>query len=279
MVPYIHAEMQLLVSLASKPEQQERVHRYVGLGKKPCFVCSRVLLSYYTPSQRGTHGPFFDVRQSHEKNYPFWTHTEFVPSGFSFAVAATIESAYKSMLELLQKVLIRQPAIAESSAGVTESIAPSDESSAPQRKYLTDQHALDLIKRADESDDKVVLGPKVKSVAVGLLPVEGWQAMVTHVTFCALSVLSDPRIPDFGHDLVPDFHDACGECQLNCRYQIVKLRVQESDELNGDYRLYWNESTDLSENKSIKGFLDGETIPICRPVVTWVTFGPSFFSL
>jgi hypothetical protein len=106
-----------------------------------------------------------------------------------------------------------------------------------------------LIKSADENDDKVVLGRKVKSVAVGLLPVEGSQAMVTHVTFYALSVLSNPRIPDFGHDLIPDFHDAWGECQLNRRYRIVKLRAQKSDELNGDYRLHWNESPDFSEKK------------------------------
>lgn len=50
--PHIHAEMQLLVSLASKPEQQRRIHRYIGLSKKPCFMCYQILLSYNMPSQR-----------------------------------------------------------------------------------------------------------------------------------------------------------------------------------------------------------------------------------
>jgi hypothetical protein len=264
--PHIHAEMQLLVNLARKPEQQERIHRYIGLSKKPCFVCRQVLLSYYIPSQRGTRKPFFNVRQTHGKVYPLWTlpYTEFVPSGFSLAVAAATKSVYESMLELLQKGTVRQPAIAESSAGITESTAPSRKPTVLQKRYLADQHALNSTKEAGENDDKIVLGPKVKSVAVGLLPVDGSHAMVANVAFHALPVPSDPRIPEFGHDLVPDFHDAWGECQFNRGYRDVELRAQESDELNGDYRLYWNESPDLSENRSVKAYICEDTVEAAR---------------
>jgi hypothetical protein len=260
--PHIHAEMQILVSLANKPDQQERIHRYIGLSKKPCFVCSRVLLSYYMPSQSGTRKPFFNVRQSHGKIYPMWTlpNTGFVPSDFRLAIAVATKSAYKSISELLQKGLVLQPAIAKSSAGFTEIISAPVESTALVKNYLADQHALDSPKGADENDDSIVLGSKVKSVAVGILPVDGSQAMAAYVAFRALPVPSDLRIPEFGHDLVPNFHDAWGECQFNRGYLDVELRAQESDELNGDYRLYWNNNPDLSKNKSVKAH-------ICKPTV------------
>jgi len=263
---HIHAEMQLLVSLASKPEKTARIRRYIGVSKKPCFLCSQVLLSYYMPSLRGTNKPFFNVRQSHEKVYPLWTLpcTELVPSDFSLAVAAATKSTYNAMLKLLHKGLVRQAAIAESSAGITRSIALSGELTALQKEYLANQHTLNSTRVADTNDNKVVLGPKVKSVTVGILPVDGSQPMVAQVAFHALLQPPDHRIPEFGHDLVPDFHDAWGEYQFHRRYRIVNLRAQESDDLNGDYRLYWNESPELSENKSIKGYLGEETIEAAR---------------
>jgi hypothetical protein len=168
------------------------------------------------------------------------------------------------MLKLLQKGLVCQAAIAESLTGVTRSIALSGELKALQKEYLANQHTLNSTRVADTNDNKVVQGPKVKSVAVGILPVDGSQPTVAQVAFHALLQLPDHRIPQLGHDLVPDFYDAWGQYQLHRRYWIVNLRAQESGELNGDYRLYWNESLELSENKSIKGYLGEETIEAAR---------------
>jgi len=269
--PHIHAEMQLLVSLASKPGQKGRIHRYIGVSKKPCFVCSQVLLNYYVPSLKDAQKPFFNVRQNHGKVYPLWTLpcVEFEPSKFSLAFAAATESAYQKMSDLLRKGLDRQGAIAESSAGVTGSVALAGESTTLQKEeYLAKQRLLNPTK-ADENDDKIVLGPKVKSVAVGVLPVDGSPPTMTHIAFHALPEYSDRRIPESGHDLVPDFHDAWGENQFNRRFREVELRAQERDELNGDYRLYWNESNELPENElpkneTIKRYLGEEIIEPAR---------------
>lgn len=91
---------------------------------------------------------------------------------------------------------------------------------------------------ADENDNKIVLGSKVKLVAVWILPVDGPQPMVAHVAFHALPQPSDRRILEVRHNLVPDFHNAWGEYQFHRRYRILKLQTQESDELNRNYRLY-----------------------------------------
>lgn len=270
--PHVHAEMQLLVSLADKPEPQERVYRYVGVSKKPCFVCSRVLQNYCMPSLRGIRKPFFNVRPGHEKVYPLWTlpHIELTPSAFSLIVAAGTRNAYNTMLELLRKGVSRQPAIAESSAGVTGSNVLSRKLTASQEKYLAKERALNSTNVTNVNDNKIVLGPNVKTVMVGVLPVNGSQPGLIPIMFHALPEKSDRRIFEHGHDLVPDFYDAWGEYQFDRRYREVKLRNQESDELNGDYRFYWNESPELlellesPENQTIKGYLGEDKIEAAR---------------
>ena len=65
----------------------------------------------------------------------------------------------------------------------------------------------------------------------------------------------DRRIRESGHDCVPDFHDSWGACQFDRRYRILTLENQATKELEGDYRLYWNENDELVENENIKNLL------------------------
>ena len=70
---YIHAEMQILVSLAKNADWHQRAHLYIGTSRKPCFLCNQILQNYNKLCIEGARKPAFKARQSHGKVYPLWT--------------------------------------------------------------------------------------------------------------------------------------------------------------------------------------------------------------
>ena len=49
---YIHAEMQILVSLTKNADWHRRAHPYIGTSRKPCFLCNQILQNHSKVSMR-----------------------------------------------------------------------------------------------------------------------------------------------------------------------------------------------------------------------------------
>ncbi|KAI9802420.1 MAG: hypothetical protein M1825_002804 [Sarcosagium campestre] len=262
---YIHAEMQILVSLAKNADWHQRAHRYIGTSRKPCFLCNQILQNYIPVSIKGSRRPAFKARRSHGKVYPLWTlpQSNIVPCVASLAMATATTHAYHQIQQRLQHEPILQAAIAESSAGVTDSVSISGEFAAMKKQYLANQRTWNSSEIVEGSEEPIILGRKIKSVQVGLLPADGSKPRLIEINFNALPEKQDRRIREGGHDFVPDFHDSWGECQFDRRYRILTLENQEIKELEGDYRLYWNENHELPENEYIKNLLG---IKVVNPV-------------
>lgn len=254
---YIHAEMQILVSLAKNADWDRRAHRYIGISRKPCFLCNQMLQNYSKLSIDGARQPTFKARQSHGKVYPLWTlpRSENVPCVARLAMKTATTHAYHQIQRHLQHAPGLQAPIAESSAGVTDSASVSGRFMTMKKQNLANQRTWNSSKTVDGSEEPVTLGRKIKSVRVGLLPVDGSKPRLIPINFHALPEKQDRRIREGGHDYVPDFHGSWGECQFDRRYRILTLQNQAMKEVEGDYRIYWNENHELPENENIKNLL------------------------
>lgn len=254
---YIHAEMQILVSLAKNADWHQRAHRYIGTSRKPCFLCNQILQNYKKLCIEGARKPAFKARRSHGKVYPLWTlpQSEIMPCVASLAMATATTHAYSQIQQHLQHEPVLQAAIAESSAGVTDPVSITGGFTAIKKQYLANQRTCSSSETVDGSEEPIRLGRKIKSVRVGLLPADGSKPRLIPINFHALPEKGDRRIREGGHDYVPDFHDSWGGCQFDRRYRILTLENQVIKELEGDYRLYWNENHELPENENIKNLL------------------------
>ncbi|KAF2117310.1 hypothetical protein BDV96DRAFT_644734 [Lophiotrema nucula] len=254
---HIHAEMQILVCLARNADWHGRAHGYVGISRKPCFLCNEILQNYSKISVEGARQPAFKSRRSHGKVYPLWTlpQSEIVPYVASLAIATATTHAYRHILQHLQHEPVLQAAIAESSAGVTESASTTGDFTAVKKQFLANQRTWSTSEMVAGSEESIALGRKIKSVRVGLLPADGSKPRLIPINFHALPENGDRRIRESGHDYVPDFYDSWGECQFDRRYQILSLQNQAIKESEGDYRLYWNENHELPENENVKKLL------------------------
>lgn len=116
---HIHAEMQILVILAENVDWHSRAHQYIGISRKPCFLCNQVLQHYTKLTMESARQPASKARRSHGKIYPFWTlpQSNIVPCAASLAMAAAITHAYRQIQQHFQYKPALQAAIAESSAG------------------------------------------------------------------------------------------------------------------------------------------------------------------
>ena len=254
---HIHAEMQVLGSLANNADWHQRAHRYIGVSKKLCFLCSQILRNYNRLSMKGVRQPAFTTRQSHGKVYPLWTlpHIEAVSPVTRIAMATAMTNTYHHIQQLLQHQPVLQEAIAESSAGVTDATSTFRGSTAIKKQYVANQRAANSLKKVSEREDSIILGRKIKSVRVGSLPANGSKPRLISINFHALPEKNDDRIRERGHDYVPDFGEFWGECQHDRRFRILTLENQAIKELEGDYRVYWNENDELPKNENIKKIL------------------------
>ena len=254
---HIHAEMQILLSLVKNADWHWRAHPYIGISRKPCFLCNEILQNYNKVSMKGARRPAFKVRRSHGKVYPLWTlpQSEILPYVAGLAIATATTHTYHQVQQHLQHEPVLQPAIAESSAGVTQSDSISGGITAIKKQYLENQRTWSSLDMVEGSEGPITLGRKIKTVLVGLLPADRSKPRLTPINFYALPEKGDGRIREGGHDYVPDFHKSWGECQFDRRYRILTLQNQAVQELEGDYRLYWNENHELPENENIKNLL------------------------
>ena len=205
----------------------------------------------------GARQPAFKARQSHEKVYPLWTlpRGDDVPCVAGLAIATAVRHAYQQVQQELQHEPVLQPAIAESSAGVTDPASVPRGYAAIKKRHLANQRTLNSSERVDRSEEPTILGRKIKSVQVGLLPADGSKPELIPIGFHALPEHGDPRIREGGRGYVPDFFDSWGECQFDRRYRTLVLQNQNVKELEGNYWLYWNANHELPENESIKYLL------------------------
>ena len=178
------------------------------------------------------------------------------------ATAAT--RTYHQIQQCLQHEPVLQAAIAESSPGVTVSASISAEFTSTKSQYLAKERAWGSSEIVEGIEEPITLGQKVKSVRVGLLPADGSKPRLIPINFYALPEKVDRRIREGGHDCVPDFYDSWGGCQFDRRYRTLTLQNQPIKELEGDYRLYWNENNELPENENIKILLGVKKVNTVR---------------
>lgn len=246
--------MQILASLARNAGWQSRAHQYIGISRKPCFLCDQVLKNYNKISVNGVRQSAFKARQSHGKIYPLWTLpvVKIEPLVAALAMTTAVINTYNNIQSCLQEGLVLQAAIAESSVGNTDSASIVGQMSAMKRQYVANQRTLNSSEIVEQIEDPVRLGRKVKTVRVGLLPADGSRPRLIKIGFYALPDKQDRRVRETGNDFVPDLHKSWGECQFDRRYRVLILENQDIKELEGNYRLYWNENHELPENENIK---------------------------
>ena len=251
---HVHAEIQILVTLESNLGWHRRAHRYIGTSRKPCFLCNEFIQNYIELSLDGVRSPSFASRESHGKLYPLWTlpvMQSWLPNtGLSMATA--VIQVYRRILQLLHNEIKLQPAIAESSAAVTQTEAFLSGFTTLKRHHLAIQRASGTSRQIEEC---VSFGTKIKSVRVCVLPANGMAPELVHINFYGLPEKRDRRIPEFGHYFMPDFHDYWGESQLNRQFRRVSVSNQDVKALEGEYWIYWNENDELPENMHIKNLL------------------------
>lgn len=254
---HVHAEMQILVSLAKDPQWFKRSHRYIGISKKPCFLCNQILRNYSPLSMEGPRQHTFRMRSSHEKVYPLWTlpDDEIGSLNARMALGTALTCTYHDICRRLQHNLVLQAPIAESSAGVTHAASISTGIAAARTQHLATQRSLSSTVTTIRDETTVSFGRKLKSVKVGRLPEDGSAPTLTRIKFYEQPDEADRRLREGAHALIPDFHKFWGVHQFDRRYRLYCLQEQAVSELDGDYRIYWNEDPELAENNYIKGLL------------------------
>jgi hypothetical protein len=263
---HIHAEMQILASLGDRSGWHPRAHRYIGVSKKLCFLCSQILQNYSVSSTKESRKPTFRARQCHGKIYPMWTLPQCgnSPPVVMMALAAAISHAHRQMLNMLQQGPVTRTAIAESSAGVTSAGSTSARLTEMKKQYSTRPRTPESTKTFHVSERPSGLGRKVKTVKVGVLPADGSKSVLVPITFHALPKNGQEKMRECAKELVPDFQSSWGEYQFDRQFHHWTFEDEPSEDSNGEYRLYWNENTELPENESVKRLLGMEEIDAMR---------------
>lgn len=192
---HIHAEMQVLSALVANDNYFKCVHRYIGTSRKLCYLCNQILQNYSIVDLSSDRQSAFAARESHGKVYPLWTlpRSGIPSSRAGLALAAALVEVHLKILQQLRCPLDLRSAIAESSAGITNTASISGALEEARAQYLADQRASNASTRTDDGDS-ITLGPKVKSVKVGLLPADGSKPRLTQISFFALPEKHDPSI-------------------------------------------------------------------------------------
>jgi hypothetical protein len=259
--------MQILVNLESKLKWRQNTYRYIGTSKRPCFLCYELLRNYVRLSADGIRTAAFRARLSHGKVYPLWTMPPIsaaAESRFGLAIATALIQTHRHILQSLSaSSAVLQPAIAESSAGMSESTAVGGiTSNKLKREHLARGRDANSCTVEDESED--VFGPEVETVQVLQLPADGSESKLVPITFHALPLKSKRKIPESGFYLAPDFRKYWAFCHLDRKFRRCTVESQPIKEIEGDYWIYRNQNVDLPENAYIKGVLGIDRIDLSR---------------
>lgn len=156
-----------------------------------------------------------------------------------------------------------QPAIAESSAGMSQSAAfVGRVPNKLKRDHFARERDANSCAVGDDSDD--MCGPKVATVQVIQLPADGSKPKLVPVAFHALPLESGREVPEFGAYLVPDFRNYWASCHFDRKFRCCAVEKQTIREIEGSYWIYRNENAELPENAHIKRMLDIDHISPSR---------------
>jgi hypothetical protein len=254
---HVHAEMQILVSLMQDSHWHGRAHPYIGVSKKLCFLCDQTLQHYDSLVKKGARSPKLRARQCHGKVYPLWTLPQCVdlPENSKRSLARSVTTTYHQMRQMLQQNIPLQPAIAESSVGLTNAGSVSAHLAPLRDQHLIDGRPLASPRISNASSHSSGLGRKIKTVQVGRLPADGSDPDQLPIAFHARPTTTDVKVFEFGKDYVPDFHRSWDTRQFDRRYRNITFEDQLCKDWNGKYRLYWNENPTLPINETVKAFL------------------------
>lgn len=249
--------MQILVSLGKDPERRKRAHPYIGVSKKLCVLCDQILRNYSPLAEGGARRPSFKARGCHGKVYPLWTlpHCEDQPTISQLSLATAVSYTHSHIREQLQQQLQLKPGRAESSAGVTSVSSLPTDLALLQRRHVVDQAPQDPPKIAYEDSRSSRLGRMIEVVQVGLFPANGEEPSLVSIAFHALPPQGNHKLVEYGHEHVPDFHDAWNVHQFDRRYRDIPTGDGVRNGWEGNYRIYWNENDALPENETVKAFL------------------------
>jgi hypothetical protein len=264
---HVHAEMQILVNLESKPKWRQSTYRYIGTSKRLCFLCHELLRNYVRLSADGIRIPVFRARMSHGKVYPLWT-LPLIPAdaecSFGLSIAAALIQTHRDVLHsLFAKSTVLQPAIAESSVGMSQSAAFVGKTpNKLKREHLAREREANSCALEDNSE--FVFGPKVDTVQVIQLPADGSKPKLVPIAFHALPPESGREVPEFGFYLAPDFRIYWSSCHLDRKFRCCTVEKQAIKDIEGSYWIYRNENAELPENAYIKRMLDIDRISPSR---------------
>jgi hypothetical protein len=262
---HVHAEMQILVSLGKDSSWHTRAHPYIGVSKRLCFICSRILRNFSAISMQGIRRPSFRARQCHGKVYPLWTlpQCEDMPCVAKLALTTAIFDTHYNMRSILQAGPVTRSAVAESSAGVTVAGSISTELAMVKEQYSARSQDSKSDETVTSSEVPIRLERKIKTVNVGRLPADGSSPEMVAIDFHKFPDEDYHKMNEGVGNLAPDFHSYWGKHQFERRFHKWTFNDQPSEDSNGEYRVYYNGDFELSEetkNKSVKRFLEGEEI-------------------
>lgn len=262
---HVHAEMQVLMSVESDLSWQRRAHPYIGTSRKPCYLCHEFINKYTKLTMTGDRAPNFRTRASHGKVYPLWSLPSFttVAQNRDLSLASALLEVFNETIRHLGSTPSLQPAIAESSAGVTQSGVHASGTSRLMRQYLATQRPSDCSTAHEATEDKVPLGPKVKTVLVARFPADGKDPDLFPITFYSLPDKEDRRIREIPHMTVPNFKKFWGASQFTRRFRKLLRNEADQDAPEG-YNIYWSEDPELPENEYVKRLLGLERIDAAR---------------
>jgi hypothetical protein len=124
-----------------------------------------------------------------------------------------------------------------------------------RRNHVVDQRPQDPPKVAYDDQRSSRLGREIKAVQVGLFPADGKEPSLVSIAFHKLPPQGDHKLVEYGHEYVPDFHDAWNVHQFDRRYRDIPAKDEVRKDWDCKYRLYWNENDALPENETVKAFL------------------------
>jgi len=250
---HVHAEIQVLVSLGRNPGWHNRAHPYIGVSKKLCFLCHQILQNYSPLAQEGARRPIFNGRPCHGKVYPLWTLPQCVDllCTAKLSLATAVTYAHRLIRHKLREKLESEPAMAESTAGVTSAGSLPADLALLKDRHIADGRPLAPPQVSNKSEQPSPFGRKKRTVKVLRVPADGSKPTLVPIAFHAISKTGGHRTIECEPQYVPDFHVYWREHQFERRLRNLTIENQADEGWNGKYRLYWNENYSIFENDAL----------------------------
>lgn len=212
----------------------------------------------------------FRARTSHGKVCPLWTLPSIpasAPPGIGISIAAALIQTHSYILQVLSAgLVVIQPAVAESSVGMSEGGAlPGAIPSKLKLEYLAHKRNKTACTPAEKLDeDGDTFGPKLKTIQVLRIPADGSVPRLVPIAYHAQSPESKRWIPELGLHIVPDFREYWAAYHVDRKIRCFNVNNQPTKMIEGHCWIYRNENIDLPENEYIKRMLGLDRIDFSR---------------